>query len=175
VINIKLKKGLSLIILIILVLSISGCIESSIVGEDFVFIDLDGNERHLSDFYGKVIVLDLMGVNCQPCFYEMFELKKISENYSSENVAIISIDVWVTYGENMELLKEYKQFFNQEYDIDLDWIFGLDDESGTIFYKYSNEGVPTMYILDKNGNIYYSNVGYTDYLSLTKKLDELIK
>jgi len=85
---------LSLVTSIIVVsLLLMGCTEIS-NGEDFVFETIDGQQMHLSDFYGKVILLDLMGVNCQPCWYQLLVLKQISENYSND-VAIISIDVWV--------------------------------------------------------------------------------
>jgi thiol-disulfide isomerase/thioredoxin len=160
--------------MILLILFLSGCNETSIDGIDFVFTDLDGNERHLSEFYGKIIVLDLMGVNCQPCFFQMFELERIFENYSSDDVTIISIDVWVKFGENRDLLQTYIEYLDQDYNLDLNWTFGLDDTSGTIFDNYVSGGVPTLYIIDRNGNIYYTFSGYQGYQALASKIDELL-
>ena len=67
-----------------------------------------------------------------------------------------------------------KSLYGKQNGIDLDWTFGLDDVTGTLYFKYANSGVPTLYILDNNGNIYYSQVGYTEYSILSQKLDELI-
>lgn len=165
---------LSLVTWIIIVsLLLSGCTETSDdIGEDFVFTTIDGQEKHLSDFYGKIIVLDLMGVNCQPCWYQLLALKQISENYSSD-VVIISIDVWVP-GETAGDVRWLIDHFQQEYDIELDWTFGIDDADGSIGNKYNpTGGVPTLYIFDQNGNIYYSDEGYHPYSSIVEKIDEL--
>jgi len=166
--------GILSIILISSVLLLSGCTETPTGGVDFVFTDLDGNERHLSNFYGKIIVLDLMGANCQPCFYQIFELERIFENYSSDDVTIVSIDVWVKYGENRDLLQTYVDYLVNDYDLDVNWTFGLDDASGTIFDGYVSEGVPTLHIIDRNGNIYYTFSGYQGYQALASKIDELL-
>ena len=172
------KKGSAVvIILIIFLLSLmSGCTESveNNDGEDFEFTLLDGSIKHLSDYYGKIIILDLMAVNCQPCMYQMFELKSISENYSKEEVTIISIDVWIASGETSEMVQDYIDAFRQQAGIELDWVFGIDDAIGSIGTEYASEGVPTLYILDKKGNIYYTNVGYEPYDSLAEKIDQLL-
>jgi cytochrome c biogenesis protein CcmG, thiol:disulfide interchange protein DsbE len=153
----------------------SGCTQQNITYmEDFPFTTLEGNTTHLSTFYGKILLLDLMGVNCQPCTFQMMQLKKISDNYSRDQVAILSIDVWVANGENAELLRQYITAFHDQVGIDLNWTFGLDDVNGSIQNIYASRGVPTLYIFDKKGNIYYSHVGYEEYASLAKKLDEVL-
>ena len=168
-------KILSLAILFILFSSIfSGCNESSKNnGVNFTFLTIDGDEKQLSDFYGKVIVLDFMAVDCEPCFHEMFELKEISENYADDEVAIISIDVWVPR-ETANYVKSLIDHFKNNYDIALNWTFGIDYPNGSIGSKYTTNGaVPTIYILDQNGNIYYTHEGYEEYSKLASKIDEL--
>ena len=143
--------------------------------EDFTFTDLAGQKKHLSEFYGKILILDLMGVNCQPCTFEMTQLKKVTENFSSDEIAILSIDVWVKNGETAQLLQQYITAFHDQAGIDLNWTFGLDDVNGSIQNVYASEGVPTLYLFDKKGNIYYSHVGYEDYLNLATKIDEVLR
>jgi hypothetical protein len=115
-----------------------------------------------------------MAVNCQPCMLQMFELKKISENYSTIDVTILSIDVWVSTGETSTMLQGMIDAFKNQVNITLDWTFGLDDLQGTIQNTYASAGVPTLYILDKKGNIYYSHVGYESYVDLANKIDEVL-
>ena len=157
----------------------SGCLESPEndtvdEGEDFSFILLNGTIKRLSDYRGNVVVLDLMRViGCDPCLYEFLELKKVSENYSNNDVVIISIDV-NTY-ESAQDVQTTIDGFKQQLDIELDWIFGMDD--GSIWEKYhinTPGGVPTLYIFDKNGKIYYSNEGYEPYSIFASKIDELL-
>jgi hypothetical protein len=105
---------------------------------------------------------------------EMSELKKISENYSKNNVSILSIDVWVSSGENVSMVQDMIDAFKNQVNMTLDWTFGLDDVHGTVENTYASAGVPTLYIFDKKGNIYYSHVGYEDYSVLASKLDQVL-
>jgi len=171
----KIVPFVIVVFLFIFLLFFSGCTEEkNDTGDDFSFTTLDGEMKRLSDFYGKVVVLDCMAVNCQPCMYQMFELKKISDNYSSNDVAILSIDVWVSNGETASMLQEMINEFKSQINLTLDWTFGLDDPEGTIENTYATEGVPSLYIYDKKGNIYYSHVGYESYTDLATKIDEAL-
>jgi len=173
--GIKKPSVLFLVFLFFFLAVFAGCTEEkNNTGEDFSFTALDGETKHLSDFYGKAIVLDCMAVNCQPCMFQMFELKKISENYSKNDAIILSIDVWVSSGETASMLQDTIDEFKNQVNVTLDWTFGLDDLHGTIQNTYASAGVPTLYIFDKKGNIYYSHVGYEDYVILASKLDMVL-
>ena len=153
----------------------AGCAEEeNETGDDFSFVTLEGETKHLHDYYGKVVVLDCMAVNCQPCVYQMFELKKIQENYSSNEVVILSIDVWASNGETASMIQQMIEAFEIQANLTLNWTFGLDDLEGTIENSYASEGVPALYIYDKKGNIYYSHVGYETYANLSIKIDEAL-
>jgi thiol-disulfide isomerase/thioredoxin len=175
ILGIKKPLVLFLVFLFVFLIIFAGCTEKkNNTGEGFSFTTLDGETKHLSDFYGKVIVLDCMAVNCQPCMREMSELKKISENYSKNNVTILSIDVWVSSGETTSMLQDTIDAFKNQMNMTLDWTLGLDDVHGTIQNTYASAGVPTLYIFDKKGNIYYSHVGYEGYSVLASKLDQVL-
>ena len=173
----QMKKISFLFALLFLIFSVifAGCTEKeNETGDDFSFVTLDGETKHLRDYYGKVVVLDCMAVNCQPCMYQMFELKKIQENYSSNEVVILSIDVWVSNGETASMLQQMIEEFEIQANLILNWTFGLDDLEGTIENTYASDGVPALYIYDKKGNIYYSHVGYETYANLSIKIDEAL-
>ena len=178
-INIRTNMVTIVVSVLLLVISFfSGCVEettSTTSGDiNFSFVTLDGQTKQLSDYYGNVILLDLMGVRCAPCQQEMFELKKISEQYSDEQLTMISINVWVHYGETASLVQELIDAFREQADVELDWTFGLDDASGSIFNEYTQGGVSTIHVIDKNGNLYESYYSYTAYSTLTVTIDELL-
>ncbi len=156
--------------------SLTGCVNLGRENPnvDFTFTSLEGETHVLHQYYGTVIVLDLMGVNCQPCALEMSQLKQIQTNYTGRDVVIISIDVWVSQGENATLLRQYIDAYRQQLHLNLNWTFGLDDTKGTIGNTYARSGIPTLYILDTKGNIYYTHVGYDTYSTLASKLDEVL-
>jgi thiol-disulfide isomerase/thioredoxin len=173
----KIKLMVGVIILVFLFSSFSGCTNNDNNEKpvmNFSFTTLDGQQKYLSDYRGNIIVLDLMAVNCQPCMFEMAELKRISTNYSNKNVTVISIDVWIRTGETVELLQSYIEAFHQQINVSLDWTFGVDDAQGSIEKLYANQGVPTLYILNQKGNVYYSHFGYDSYSTLKTKIDEVL-
>ena len=170
-------KHLGVIIALLTSLILTGCTESepALQGEiDFSFTTLDEQQEYLHDYYGKIILLDLMGVNCQPCQLQMFELKKIRDNYSTNEVTILSINVWISLGETDDLTQQLIDAYKNQANIELNWTFGVDDTSGTIQKQYAQNGVPTLYIIDTKGNIYYTHFGFMEYQTLATKINELL-
>lgn len=202
---IRTVEKLSVVVLLILLTSLlTGCLNDSskkngIYGEGFEFTLLDGSKKNMSEYSGKIVLIDFMGANCFYCVPQIFVLEEIFNNYSSDEVVLLSINVWIALGETIQdienlkeayrcsspceaedkfshlSIREFKEYYGKQDGLDLNWDFGLDDQSGTLLNKYANIGVPTLYILDKNGNTYYSNAGFTEYSVLAEKLDELLK
>jgi thiol-disulfide isomerase/thioredoxin len=169
----------SFFVLILFVMIFSGCLEYSQdskdnVGEDFTFTTIEGEQKKLSDYRGKNVLIDFFGVNCQPCAYQMYVLAQIHEEYKNKELIIISIDAWIAYGETIDLIKQYISSA-RDAGLYLNWTFGVDDSSGTLLNKYASSGVPMLYLYDKNGKIYYSKSAYTEYSILAEKIDELLK
>jgi thiol-disulfide isomerase/thioredoxin len=135
---------------------------------------LNGTKKRTSDYQGNILLIDFMGANCEPCQLQLITLHQIYHNYSKKNLEIISINVWIILGESSNLLQQLIDLFKTELDVDLDWTFGVDDAKGTLYFEYANQGVPALYLLDENGNIYYTFQGYTSYYELVDKIDELI-
>lgn len=164
------KEIISVIILVILTSFSSGCIDTSEnddgttendIGEDFVFTALDGSEKHLSDYRGKVVILDTWATWCVPCRVVMPELKKIYENYSRDDLEIFSVNI--DSSESESLIQSFKEWFATEppngYGIDLNWIFG-NDIDGSISENYLKGGaIPTLVIFNRNGQLHYKEAG----------------
>jgi len=54
----------------------------------------------------------------------------------------------------------------------MDWLVALDTIE--VFNEYNVESIPTLVILDQNGDTHYRNVGVTDASTLMNKIDELL-
>ena len=134
---------------------------------DFTLTSIDGDEFELSDFNGKVVVLDFMYVACAYCDDEMGELKDVYSNYDDNDVVIITIDILP--GEDNETeLRDFGETYGD------DWIYALDTDNVWNDYSDSGDGVPKTVIITKDGKIAEEHVGLTDYEVLSAKIDELL-
>jgi len=140
---------------------------------NFEFKLLDNNNTQLSEYQGKIVLLNFFGVNCGYCKWQMVDLAEIYKNYKDLGVEIISINVYITLGETIEYTQQMITEAKEQ-GVYLNWTFGVDDTSGTLANKYAKDGVPQLYLLDKNGNVYNSWLGYTEYSVIVQKLEELI-
>ena len=150
-----------IILSILLIVIFSGCIESSQnnnesndEGEDFTFTALDGSEKHLSDYRGKVVILDMWAAWCSPCRYQMLELKKAYDYYSKNNLQILSLDI-----DSSETVAQIQDFIDQfaNYGYDLEWTFGMEKDD---LDRYMEESaIPTLCIFDQKGTLHFRHAG----------------
>lgn len=159
--------NLSLIALIVLVLLLPGCIDSSTTewgnAPDFTLLTIDGETFTLSDNFGKVIIIDLMAGWCYWCKPQMAELEKIQEEKGNE-IVIISIDV-----EKSETSEDVINAFGDYVD---KWTFLMDVHEEDVSSKYNVYGIPKLVIVDINGDISYVNEGLTNKETLLQEINK---
>ena len=62
------------------------------VAQDFSLTDLKGNVFHLSDFRGKIVVIEFMATWCSYCRQQIVYYEKVWEEYTGKVILII-IDI----------------------------------------------------------------------------------
>lgn len=143
-------------------------IEKIKIGNLFIDIeakDLEGNIVKISDFKGKVIVLDFWATWCHFCHEQnQEEFPKLKEKYKNEDFVIISYSVDVDK-------KDWEKSSNAD---SIDWINISNLEGVTDKYvtHYGVEVYPTSFIIDKNGLVVKKFKGYL-YDDLETELDEV--
>jgi len=136
------------------------------MASDFSLTDSDGNTFRLSDFRGKVVVINFMATWCGYCRQEMPHLKVIweKENYS-DKIVLMSIDVDPT--ESAETLRSFAQGFPYA-----TWIWARD--TANIGQAYQVAGIPKTVIIDRDGYIRFTHAGVTYASTFIEEIDQLL-
>lgn len=134
-----------------------------VIAPDFNLKDLNGNDIKLSDYEGKIVILNFWAVWCKYCKQEMPDLNELNKELADENEAvIIAVDVQ----ESSDTAKDYLTSNN----IDLKVLL---DQDGSVSQTYSVTGFPTTFIINKDGSLYTYISGATDKETLLKIIDKV--
>jgi thiol-disulfide isomerase/thioredoxin len=131
--------------------------------QEFTLTDTDGNTFSLSDFKGKVVLLDFMATWCVPCVTEISSLKEVQQNFG-DSVVIISIDV-----ETSETSDELKTFKEEQ---GATWRFAVDTVA--LATEYNIVYIPHLVIVDKNGVTQFTHTGTTSSSVLISEIEGLL-
>jgi peroxiredoxin len=109
--------------------------------------DVDGKEIRLSDYSGKVVVLDFWADWCPHCV-AMYPLeRRMVKQYAREPFALLGI--------NTDLPERLKELIEKK---TVTWKNWSDGQGGPIVEQYRIEAFPSLYVIDHEGIIRYRNV-----------------
>lgn len=144
---------------------------------------VDGKEEtsreiSLSDYRGKVIILDLMAEWCGPCGELATDTLKplYDEEYKdNNNVVIISVSV---AGDEIDILKDIQvdEGYNWihatdgSYNDEGEWVAGVDD----VLIKYSAQMIPKVLVIDQQGRVTFSHLSLLEKNDLKLEVDKAL-
>ncbi|MCG8427358.1 MAG: TlpA family protein disulfide reductase [Chromatiales bacterium] len=121
--------------------------------------DLNGRLHHLTEYRGKVLVVNFWASWCAPCREELPSMNRAWEALQGENVAMLAINL----GEDREAVDAFIKDFPIDFTV-------LLDRRGNISQRWRVTGMPTTFLVDPQGNIAYRIVGKREWDS-----DELLQ
>lgn len=105
---------------------------------DFTLTNLEGKEVSLSDYKGKIVMLNFWATWCKFCDVEMPDLNDLDKD--NEDVVVLAVDVM----EGHDKVKKYIDKGGYGFEVVL-------DEKGDISREYLVSAFPTTYIINKEG------------------------
>lgn len=124
------------------------------VAPDFTLPDMDGEDHTLSGFRGKVVMLNFWATWCPPCRREMPSMQRLYEKYRERGLMVVAVNQF----EDPDLVFEFTGRLS------LDPTFPiLFDRESRIAEQFKVKGLPTTYLLDKQGRIHYRAIGGREF------------
>jgi len=130
----------------------------------FSLPDLDGNRVELSQFKGKVLVIDFWATWCPPCREAIPELIAMKKKYGPRGFDIVGISM----DENPARVVPP---FIEHYGINYPVVMAdtqVPSDFGGIY------GLPTTFIVDRDGNIAQRYIGYVDLKVIERDIEALL-
>jgi peroxiredoxin len=124
-------------------------IQPGLEAPDFTFPDLNGKEISLTDYRGKVVLVNIWATWCPPCRQEMPSMQKLYENFKNENFEILAVSI---DSEGREAVAPFMRKMNLTFP-------ALLDPKETISPLYGITGIPESLIIDQKGIIVEKIIG----------------
>lgn len=132
---------------------------------EFKLKSTEGKEIKLSDFKGKVVVLDFWATWCGPCRKGVPDLVELQNEYQNKLV-VIGVSLDEISGTSSDV-KPFIQSFKINYPI----VLGNEKVS----QDYGDvQSIPTSFIIDQKGNIVNKHVGLTPKEVYVKQIKSLL-
>ncbi len=116
---------------------------------DFTLKDAEGRDVTLSDYKGKVVLLNFWATWCGPCKIEMPWFVDFQRKYKDRGFSVIAVSL---DDEGWEIVRP----FTDKFDLNFPVVVGTDemaDQFGGV------AALPTTFIIDKEGQIVNSHMG----------------
>ncbi|HEU5209336.1 MAG TPA: TlpA disulfide reductase family protein [Longimicrobiales bacterium] len=123
---------------------------------DFSYPTLAGDTISLSGLRGQVVLLNIWATWCPPCVREMPSMQRLHELLGEEGLRIVavSVDAPGALGDVRSFVHEY----GLEFEILLNPGGGIQD-------TYAVTGLPTTFLIDRDGRIRRKVLGGTDWMA----------
>lgn len=118
----------------------------------FAYPNLNGDTLALADLRGSVVMLNIWATWCTPCVREMPAMERMYQELRDEGLRVVAVSVDAPGG-----VRDVRSFVD-ELDLTFDILL---DPYGGIEHAYGVSGLPTTFLIDREGRIRRKVIGIT--------------
>ncbi len=122
------------------------------VAPNFSLKDLNGKVRHLTNYRGKLVIVNFWATWCPPCLIEIPSMERTYEKFKDRGFVILGVEV----GEGWSIVQPFAAQMKITYPI-------LLDQNAAVSRKWGMVGLPTSYVIDPHGRLVDVLVGGRDW------------
>jgi peroxiredoxin len=138
--------------------------EVSFPAPELSLTDLEGNPVSLQDLQGTVVLVNNWATWCPPCKAEMPTLQAYFEDHHKKGFTIVAIDAGDPVPEIVKFVQEYGLTFPVWPDVSMKAIAA-----------FRNQGLPSSYVIDRDGTVRLAWAGAVSLDVLEKYVTPLLK
>ncbi|WP_078118812.1 TlpA family protein disulfide reductase [Thiosocius teredinicola] len=120
----------------------------------FELPDMDGELHTLEAYRGKVVMLNFWATWCPPCRREMPSMQRLYDKYAERGLTVVAVNQW----EDPDLVFEFTGRLSVDPTFPI-----LFDRDSRVAEAYKVKGLPTTYLLDRDGRIRYQAIGGREF------------
>jgi thiol-disulfide isomerase/thioredoxin len=118
---------------------------------DFTLPDLEGKPHASKDWKGRVVLVDFWATWCAGCRETIPALSRLQEKYKAQGLSVVGVSL--DKGPKSKVSKFAKK-------MKMDYQVLLDGED-SLSKVFGFEGIPSLYLFDRQGNLVKAMAGYT--------------
>ena len=133
--------------------------ESPVVGmlrPEFAMMDIEGKVRNISDWDGKVVLVNFWATWCPPCIEEMPSMERLNEVLAGDKFVMLAIN---TEENGRSIIPAFLERTPYTFPI-------LYDNEGVVQKSYGVFKFPESFIVNKDGTVAEKIIGPLDWSSI---------
>ncbi|ODU87597.1 MAG: thioredoxin [Thiobacillus sp. 65-69] len=116
--------------------------------------DIEGRFHDIATLKGKVVLVNFWATWCPPCRREMPSMDRLARKLTGEDFVVLAVDV----GEDADTVEAFLSQLDGGHAFPI-----LLDTRGRTMQAWGTSGLPTTYLVDRQGRIAYTAVGGREF------------